>query len=142
MRRPPARSRTLALMALSLGALTWTARTPTRGQEARPPAASDQEAKLEERIKELDKAIGRHLEEGRIAEAIPPAREKLDLLARLRGKDHWQAGDARRDVDTYERLAARPRELQERFAEARRGAARADKFHGPGQYAQASDLRQ
>src|SRR5262245_47333287 len=121
MRRPPARLLTLALVALSLGVLTWVARTPTRGQEARPPAASDPDARLEKRIEDLDKAIGQHLEAGRIAAAIPPAREKLDLLARLRGKDHWQTGDARRDLDTYERLAARPREVQGRFAEARRG---------------------
>jgi tetratricopeptide (TPR) repeat protein len=129
-------------MALSLGVLTWIARTPTRGQEARPPAASDPDAKLEERIKDLDKAIRQQVEAGRIAEAVPPAREKLELLVRLRGTDHWETGDARREAETYERIAALPREIQDRFAEARRGDARAEQLLDRGQYTQASELCQ
>lgn len=109
MRWPPARSRSIALMALALGILPWTTRTSVPGQEARPPARSDPEAKLEKRIEDLEKTIRQHVEAGRIAEAVPPAREKLDLLARLRGTDHCQTGDARRDAETYERIAALPR---------------------------------
>ena len=77
--------------------------------EASHPPASNADAEMEKRIADLDMAIGRHLEAGRIAEAIPPAREKLDLLVRLRGKEHWQTGDARRDLETFERLVACPR---------------------------------
>ena len=122
MRWTLARSRSLALMALALGMMPWTTRPPALGQEARPPAASDAEAEREKRVEELDKTIRQDLEAGRIAAAIPPAREKLDLLVRLRGPDHWQTGDARRNLETYERLAARPREVRDRFVEARRGA--------------------
>ena len=124
MRWPLARSRSLALMALALGVLAATPGPSARGQEAKPPPASNADAEMEKRIEDLDKTIGQHLDAGRIAEAIPPAREKLDLLVRLRGKDHWQTGDARRDLETYERLAARPRAVQDRFAEARRGTTR------------------
>ena len=109
MRWPPARLRTLTLMALALGLFPWTARTSALGQEATRPAARDADAESEKRIEDLGKTIGQHLDAGRIAEAIPPAREKLDLVVRLRGKEHWQTGDARRDLETFKRLAARPR---------------------------------
>ena len=142
MRWSRARSRSLVLMALALGVLPGTNRPSAAGQEARPPTASDPDPKLEKRIEELDKAIGQHIEAGRIAEAIPPAREKLDLLVRLRGKDHWQTADARRDLETYERLAKRPREVQDRFAEASRENTRAEQLYGQGQYARIAELRQ
>ncbi len=90
MRWPHARSRSLVLIALALGVLPWMTRPSAAGQEAGPPAASDADAKREKRIEDLDQTIERDLEAGRIAEAIPPAREKLDLLVRLRGKEHWQ----------------------------------------------------
>jgi tetratricopeptide (TPR) repeat protein len=139
MRWTVARSRSLALMALTLAIMPCAPRTLVTGQEAKSPAAGDSDTKLEKRLADLEKTIGQHVEAGRIAEAIPPARERLDLLVRLRGKDHWQAGDARRDVETYEQLAARPRDVQDRFAEARRSMARAEQLYGQGQYAQAAE---
>jgi hypothetical protein len=132
MRWPHARSRSIALLVLGLGVWRGTTGPSAPGQEARPPAATDPDAKTEKRIEELDKVIGQQVK------AVPPARERLDLLIRLRGKDHWQTGDARRDVETYERLAAGPRAVQDRFAEARRGAARAEQLYDRVQYAQAS----
>jgi tetratricopeptide (TPR) repeat protein len=129
-------------MALALGVLPGTNRPSAAGQEARPPTASDPDAKAEKRIEELDGAIRQQIEAGRIAEAVPPAREKLELLVRLRGTDHWQTGDARRDAETYERIAALPRAVQDRFAEARRGNTRAEQLFGQGQYAQVSELFQ
>ncbi len=138
MRWPHARSRALVLIALALAVRPWMTRASAAGQEARPPDASDADTKREKRIEDLEKTIDQNLAEGRIAEAIPPAREKLDLLIRLRGKDHWQAGDARRDVETYERLAAGPRAVRDRFAEARRAIARGEQLYGQGQYARAS----
>src|ERR1700678_2788772 len=139
MRWPLARSRSLALMALALGAMPWAPGTSARGQQARPPAAAQPDAGLEERLEKLGETIDRHLYAGRIAEAIPAARAKLDLLVRLRGKDHWQAGDARRDVETYEHLAARPRAVRDRFAEARRANARGVQLYGQGHYARSSE---
>ncbi len=134
------RSRTLALMALAMGALVATPDPGARGQEAKNPPASN--ADMEKRIVDLDETIGQHADAGRIAEAIPPAREKLDLLVRLRGKDHWQAGDARRDVETMDQLAARSRAVQDRFTEARRTMARGQQLFRQGRYAQASELFQ
>jgi tetratricopeptide (TPR) repeat protein len=127
-------------MAMAMGLSPWTAGTTAVAQKAEPPAASDPAANLDERIQDIDKAIGRQVEAGRISQAIPVAREKLDLIVRVRGKDHPQAGDARRELETYERLAARPRAVQDRFAEARRGSARGGQLHGEGQFAQAAEV--
>src|ERR1700677_2844381 len=115
MRCLPARSPSLALIAL--GVIVATPSLSARAPPGRPPAPRRPDASLEKRIGDLEKVISEHLDAGRIAEAIPPAREKLDLLVQLRGKDHWQAGDARRDVETYVRLATRPHEVRDRFAE-------------------------
>ncbi len=130
MQWPLARSPTLTLMAL--GVVAGTTDPSARGQEAKTTPASNADAAIAKRVEVLDKTIGQHIDAGRIAEAIPPAREKLDLLVRLRGKDDWQAGDARRDLETYEHLAARParsrigtRRLGERASEGINSTARA-----------------
>jgi CHAT domain/Tetratricopeptide repeat len=142
MRWPHARSRSLVLIALALAVRPWMTRPSAAGQESRPSDASDADAKREKRIEDLDRSIGQHLDASRIAEAIPLVREQLGLLVRLRGNDHWQTADARRDLETYERLAARPREVQDRFAEAHRENARGEELYGQGQYAPASELFQ
>jgi tetratricopeptide (TPR) repeat protein len=142
MRRPPARSRPTGLMALALCALAATPCPPARGQDAGRTPASNADAEMAKRVDDLEKTISQQVDAGRIAEAIPPAQERLDLLVRLRGKDHWETGDARRDVETYEHLAARPRAVQDRFAEAQRAIARGEQFYGQGQYARASEAFQ
>jgi tetratricopeptide (TPR) repeat protein len=142
MRRLQARSLSMALIALFLGAWPCPAQTPSPGQQARPPAASGSDAASEKRGAELDKAIDQHIEAGRIAQAIPPAREKLEIVVRLRGKDYWAADDARRDLETLERLAVGPRGTPDRFAEARRESACAEGLSDQGQYAPAAELYQ
>ena len=65
------------------------------------------------------------------------------LLVRLRGKDHWQTGDARRDLETYERLAAPPaRGPGSVRGGPSRGWLGSNELYGQGQYAQASELFQ
>jgi tetratricopeptide (TPR) repeat protein len=136
------RFRLCALTALALGTSPWEPRALATGQDAKPLASSDSDPKLEKRVEDLNKMIRQHLQAGRIAEAIPPAREKLDVLVRFRGKDHWQTGDARRELDTYQGLAARPRAVQDRFAEAIRDSARGFELDDRGQYAPALELEQ
>ena len=140
MRWSPPRSLAVALAGLTLGALPWTASPRLHGQGPPPPAAPAPDADLEKRVEELDRAINRRLEAGQIAEALPPAREKLDLLARTRGKDHWQTGNARWDLVTYQRLAGLPREVQDRYAKAHRAEARAVQLYARGQYAEVALL--
>jgi hypothetical protein len=62
-------------MAPALGVWPGTTGTSAPGQEAKPPAATDPDAKLEKRIEELDKVIDHKVEAGWIAEAVPPARD-------------------------------------------------------------------
>jgi hypothetical protein len=103
------------------------------GPTAAPPATTGQpapapQADLDKRLEPLDGAINRHFDAGRIAEAVPPAREKLDLLERGLGKDHWRTGDVRWDLEAYTRLADRPGAVQDRYRKARQADARAEQL--------------
>ena len=142
MRWSPPRSLAVALAGLTLGTLLGTGPPQLYGQDPSPPAAPAPDADLTKRVEKLDNTINQRLDAGQIAEAIPPAREKLDLLARTRGQDHWQTGDARRRLETYQRLAGLPRGVQDRYAKARQADARATQLHAGGQYAEAALLFQ
>ncbi len=142
MRRPVLRSLAITLTGLALGAVPWTVPPRLRAQGPRPPAAPATAAELDRRVEELDGAINRHLDAGRFAEAIPPAREKLDLLERCLRRDHWRTGDSRRDLETDRRLAGLPRAVQDRYLEARRATARARQLYASGRYADAALLGQ
>src|SRR5271157_2474037 len=140
MRWSPPRSLAVALAGLTLGALPWTAPPQLHGQDPPPPAAPAADADLAKRVQKLDSAINQRLDAGQIAEAVLPAREKLDLLARTLGKDHWQTGDARRDLETYHRLAGLPREVQDRYVKARQANNLAATLHDQGKYAEAEAM--
>ena len=142
MRWSPPRSFAVALAGLTLGALPWTAPPQLHGQDPPPPAAPAPDADLAKRVQKLDSAINQRLDAGQIAEAVRPAREKLDLLARTLGKDHWQTGDARRDLETHHRLAGLPREVQDRYVKAQQANERAEQLYGRGEYAEAAILCQ
>ena len=140
MRWSPPRSLAVALAGIALSALPWTAPPQLHGQDTPTPAAPVSDADLAKRVEKLDSAINQRLDAGQIAEAVPPAREKLDLLARTLGKDHWQTGDARRDLETYHRLAGLPREVQDRYLKARQANTRASQLYARGEYAEAALL--
>ena len=142
MQWSPPRSLAVALAGLTLGALPRAAPAPVHGQDPPHPAAPAPAADLAKRVQKLDSAINQRLDAGQIAEAVLPAREKLDLLARTLGKDHWQTGDARRALETYHRLAGLPREVQDRYVKARQANTRASQLHARGQYAEAALLCQ
>ncbi len=132
----------VALASMTMGGLPWRASPVAHGQVAPSPAASEADAELAKRVEKLDGTINPRVDAGQIADAVPPAMEKLDLLARIRGKDHWQTADARRDLETYRRIAGLPREAQDRFAKAHRAEARAIEVLALGQYAEAALLFQ
>src|SRR5262249_44312761 len=50
-------------------------------------------------------ALGRA---GKFAEAQGPVREILELKSRVLGEDHFETGDARREIETLKKLAALP----------------------------------
>jgi CHAT domain-containing protein/Tfp pilus assembly protein PilF len=142
MRWSPPRSLAVALAGLTLGALPWATPARFHGQDSAPKAEPAPDDDLTKRVEKLDGAINQHLDAGQIAAAIPPAREKLELLARSRGQNDWQTGNARRDLETYSRLAGLPREVQDRYVKSRQAAARAEQLYGRGQYAEAEPLLQ
>jgi len=142
MRWSPPRSLAGVLAGLALSAPPWAVPAPVHGQNPPPPAAPAPDADLAKRVEKLDSTINQHLDGGQIAEAVPPAREKLDLVARTRGRDHWQTGDARRVLETYQRLAGLPREVQDRFVKMRQAETRATQLYARGQYAEATHLFQ
>jgi tetratricopeptide (TPR) repeat protein len=106
-------------------------------QGPQPSAAAAANADLAKRIEKLNSEVNEHLDAGRIAEAIPPAREKLDLVERGLGKDHWRTGGARRELETCTRLAGQPSSVQDRYVKARQAEAQAIQLYGRGQFAEA-----
>src|SRR4051794_35602736 len=112
MKCPSPRSLCVALMGLSLTLFPGQLIPPVHGQDTPPPTAHPPAADPEKRLQELDQTIAQHLDAGEIAEVVPLARDYLGLLEHLRGKDHWQSGDARRRLETYQRLAGQTREVQ------------------------------
>jgi hypothetical protein len=130
-----------------LGLLVLVIAAAAPGQTAAPPATTAPPppapaAARDTRLAPLDRSINQHLDAGRIAAAVPPAREELDLLERRLGTDHWRAGDARRALETYTRLADQPGEVQDRYFKARQANARGEQLYGRGQYAKAALLFQ
>jgi CHAT domain-containing protein len=136
------RSLTVALAGATLGTFPWSVSAPICGQDSPATAAAAPDADPAQRADKLDASINQRLDAGQVAEAVAPAREKLDLLERTLGKDHWQTGDARGDVETYHRLASLAREVQDRYAKARQAEARGAQLCARGQYAEAALLFQ
>src|SRR5258708_4420115 len=112
------RSRTVALAGITLYLFVGEATLPVHGQDTTSPAVPAPDSELAKALDDLDRSITQRLDAGQIAEAVPTAREKLDLLERKLGKDHWQACDARRDLETYQRLSGLPREVRDRYGKA------------------------
>src|SRR5262249_11396828 len=137
MFRPSERSLRMALTALML--TVPSARTAP-GQDKPPASTPAPDNDATKRVEELTRTIGRHLDAGRIAEATPPARDGLAPLERTRGNDHWQTGDARRELRTYQRLAELPDDARDRYVKARRVHAQARQHSDSDRPAEAEPL--
>jgi CHAT domain-containing protein/tetratricopeptide (TPR) repeat protein len=76
---------------------------------ARQPAAPRELSKADAaRAKELHAKSVELARAGKFAEAQGPVREILELYTRALGEDHFETGDARREVETLKKLAALP----------------------------------
>src|SRR5262249_42897861 len=115
-RRRPAMRRLILAFALPISALTLAAaepagKEPAPGAEKKPTAPPRELSKADvERSRALFAkavALGRA---GKYAEAQAPIREILELRTRVLGKDHFETGDARREIETLKKLAALPEE--------------------------------
>jgi Tfp pilus assembly protein PilF len=98
-----------------------------RGNDARKAAA-------------LQKQIDQLWAAAKFDEAVKPAEELLALCRRVRGKDHWEAADASRLMQTLRQAAAVPAGARTALAEAPALDAKADALRGQGNYAGAESL--
>jgi tetratricopeptide (TPR) repeat protein len=89
-------------------------------------------------------ALSRRMDElwstAKFAEAVAPAEELLALRQRVQGKDHWEAADAARLVETLRKAAGLPAATRAALAEAPATAAKAYELYQKGKYAQAEAL--
>src|SRR5262245_12476856 len=70
-----------------------------------PPARRELGGDDAERVTALNMTIDQLWGEGKFAEAVGPAQEVLEICRKALGPDHWQAADARREVEDLRRIA-------------------------------------
>jgi serine/threonine protein kinase/tetratricopeptide (TPR) repeat protein len=71
---------------------------------------------IAEPIGQLDAKSEDLCREGKFVDAQEPTRQKIALLVREKGENHFQTNDTRRSLRTLEQLAALPAEAQREFA--------------------------
>jgi CHAT domain-containing protein/Tfp pilus assembly protein PilF len=110
--------------------------------EAKPPWQrllqgndAKQAATLQARIEELEKA-------GDYPAAITVAKQLLALREGVQGADHWEVGDARRQVEDLQQRAKFNEQQRADHQRAQTAIRQADALEGKGRYAQAQPLRE
>jgi CHAT domain-containing protein/tetratricopeptide (TPR) repeat protein len=96
----------VSLFGLHLAAAVL-AQAPTPCAED-PPARRALTAEDARRVADLEKRLADLVAAGKCREAQEPAREVFTIRTRVQGADHWQSADARRAVETLERLTGLP----------------------------------
>src|SRR6516164_161188 len=90
----------LVLPMLVTGVMSLVLAPPSAGQPApsQPPPIPPWKRQLTGEaaalVHKLEQQISQLQKEGKIAEAIEPARKRAEIRTRLQGGDHWQAADA------------------------------------------------
>lgn len=100
-------------------------------QTPQPPVLTGDDAK---RVEELGGKVDDLRTAGKYAEAQEPAREILAIRTRGLGAGHWQTADAKRDLQTLERLAALPAEARAEFTAAEKLSAELAGLRRQGKY--------
>ena len=110
-------------LAVGLAALPWGLfrgrHLPSFTVKTLRPRPAAPAADLAKRVKKLDTVINQRSTRARSPRPFSGPGEARPPRGTL-GKDHWQTGDARRDLETYHRLAGLPREIQDRYAKSRK----------------------
>src|SRR5215471_18168694 len=91
--------------ALAASALTLAA----RGAEKPAVPLRELSRADEQRVRELYAKAVAFGRVGKFDEAQGPVREILELRTRVQGEDHFETGDARREIETLKKLAALPK---------------------------------
>jgi tetratricopeptide (TPR) repeat protein len=99
-----------------LGPLASVSGSPGEGIASRPPwqrllqgADAEQAARLEDQLTAAQQT-------GKWAEAMRAAEELLELRQKAQGKDHWQAVDARWQLEALRAAKRQSKELQQEYA--------------------------
>jgi len=121
-----------------------TLASPTKAEDKEAPKVSVRNLQGDDakRVDELTKKIGELEQAGKFAQARVVALEILTLRSRVQGSDHWQTGDARREVEKLGQIAAMPEAAQAKLASAARLTADAEVDSEKGNYAQAQVLNE
>jgi tetratricopeptide (TPR) repeat protein len=128
------RGATMALLVmLGIGTALAVAEEPVYQRALKGDDAKKAEA--------LGKRIGERWAAGQFAEAVAPAEELRDLRRRVQGKDHWEASNDARLVETLRQAAALPAPKRVALTEVPATNTKADELDQRGQYAQAEPLR-
>ena len=94
---------------------------PPATSSAQPAPLQGEDAKL---AQQLSAQILQLRQQGKYADALPIARQLLELRVRLQGEKWYETSDARQNVKTLEHIATLAQGVQQQLAEADRG----DKF--------------
>ncbi len=89
---------------------------------------------------EQEKQLLQLVQAGQWTEAIKVAEKLLDLRTRVQGADHWQAINARLDVDTIRRMLRSKKEEQQSYRRALVMESQAEAFMAAGRYREAQPL--
>jgi CHAT domain-containing protein/Tfp pilus assembly protein PilF len=92
------------------------------------------------RAEELGQKIDELRQAGKYAEAQQAARRILDLRKRVQGTDHWETADARRLLQTLEKISALPADAQAELTEDAKRDGQVFQLFQQGRYADAVPL--
>src|SRR5262249_51523876 len=114
---------------------------PDRGPDQDiPPWKRPLSGEAAARVAKLEQQIAQLRREGRLGEAIEPAREVAEIRTRLQGADHWQTADARRAVDDWRTIAALPEDGRKALASVGELFQKADTASQCGHYSEAERI--
>jgi tetratricopeptide (TPR) repeat protein len=113
---------------------------PSEATPAPAPAPKSLSGDDARKVAELRKAIDDLWRAGKFAEALGPARQAAAVCEQALGRDHWQTADARRRVETLDKIAGLPEEGRQALAAVRALDQEFREAYGKERYADAERL--
>jgi tetratricopeptide (TPR) repeat protein len=133
---------TAGLLILWAGALRADEAKDKGPDPGRPPWQRLLTGEDARQAKELQEQIDALFARGAFAEAVEPAERLGRLRRRRQGADHWEAADARRQVETLRAVAGKPAEQRRALAQTADQRRQAVALHARGRYREEEPLRE